>query len=100
MSTSFDIDNIRSIVVPIAKKYGVARVYLFGSVARGEANENSDVDLRIDSGDIKSLFALSGFYADIEDALGKPIDVLTTKSLSTDFLNEIKNEEILLYEKE
>lgn len=100
MSTSFDIDNIRSIVVPIAKKYGVARVYLFGSVARGEANENSDVDLRIDSGDIKSLFALGGFYADIEDALGKPIDVLTTKSLSNDFLNEIKNEEILLYEKE
>ena len=100
MSISFDIDNIRSIVVPIAKKYGVARVYLFGSVARGEANENSDVDLRIDSGDIKSLFALGGFYADIEDALGKPIDVLTTKSLSNDFLNEIKNEEILLYEKE
>lgn len=100
MSTSFDIDNIRSIVIPIAKKYGVARVYLFGSVARGEANENSDVDLRIDSGDIKSLFTLGGFYADIEDALGKPIDVLTTKSLSNDFLNEIKNEEILLYEKE
>ena len=100
MSTSFDIDNIRSIVVPIAKKYGVARVYLFGSVARGEANENSDVDLRIDSGDIKSLFTLGGFYADIEDTLGKPIDVLTTKSLSNDFLNEIKNEEILLYEKE
>ena len=100
MSTSFDIDNIRSIVIPIAKKYGVARVYLFGSVARGEANENSDVDLRIDSGDIKSLFTLGGFYADIEDSLGKPIDVLTTKSLSNDFLNEIKNEEIILYEKE
>ncbi len=54
--------------------------------------------MRIDSGDIKSLFTLGGFYADIEDALGKPIDILTTKSLSNDFFNEIKNEEILLYE--
>ena len=100
MSTSFDIYNIRSIVIPIAKKYGVARVYLFSSVTRGEANEKSDVDLRIDSGDIKSLFTLGGFYADIENALGKPIGVLTTKSLSNDFLNEIKNEEIILHEKE
>jgi hypothetical protein len=41
----YTIEEIKTIVEPIARKYGVARVYLFGSYARGEVTENSDVDL-------------------------------------------------------
>jgi predicted nucleotidyltransferase len=48
----FAIEEIRNIVRDIAQRYGVKRVTLFGSYARGEANLDSDIDLRIDKGQI------------------------------------------------
>ena len=46
------IEDIKRSVTKLAKKYGAERVYLFGSYARGEATEQSDIDLRIDKGSI------------------------------------------------
>jgi len=91
------IKEIKSIVEPIAKKYGVERVYLFGSYARGEATENSDIDLRIDKGSLRGMFALVGLYTELEDALKMKVEVLTTGSFEDEFLNRIKNKEVLLY---
>lgn len=91
------IDEIRSTVAPIAEKYNVERVYLFGSYARGDADENSDIDLRIDKGALRGMFALCGLYTELEAALNKKVDLLTTASLDNDFLDRIKNEEVLLY---
>lgn len=93
----YTIEEIKAIVEPIARKYGVARVYLFGSYARGDISENSDVDFRVDKGSLKGMFALCGLYTEIEEALQMKVDVLTTGSLEDDFLQKIKNEEILLY---
>lgn len=93
----YTIEEIKSIVKPIAQKYGVARVYLFGSYARGDATENSDVDLRVDKGSLKGMFALCGLYTEIEEALQTRVDVLTTGSLDEDFLRKIQKEEVLLY---
>jgi predicted nucleotidyltransferase len=99
MSTrkKYTIEEIRAIVKPIARKYGVARVYLFGSYARGDITENSDLDLRVDKGNLKGLFALCGLYTEIEEALQMNVDVLTTGSLEEDFLRKIQKEEVLLY---
>ncbi|MHB8074774.1 nucleotidyltransferase family protein [Desulfosporosinus fructosivorans] len=91
------IEEIKAIVEPIARKYGVERVYLFGSYARGDVTENSDVDLRVDKGSLKGLFALCGLYTEIEEALQIKVDVLTTGSLEDDFLRKIQKEEVLLY---
>jgi predicted nucleotidyltransferase len=91
------IEEIRDIVTPIARKYGVERVYLFGSYARGDANENSDIDLHIEKGSMKGMFALCGLYSEIEDALKVSVDILTTGSLEADFLERIRKEEVLLY---
>jgi predicted nucleotidyltransferase len=93
----YTIEEIRAIVKPIARKYGVARVYLFGSYARGEITENSDVDLRVDKGSLKGMFALCGLYTEIEEALQMKVDLLTTGSLEKDFLQKIQKEEVLLY---
>lgn len=93
----YSIKEIKDIVSPIAKKYGVERVYLFGSYARGEADNNSDLDLRIDKGALKGLFMLGAMYSDLEEKFDKKLDLLTTASLDKDFLNRIKNEEVLLY---
>ena len=57
----YTIEDLKTIIGPIARKYGVKGIYLFGPYARGDANENSDVDLRIDKGSLKGLFALCGY---------------------------------------
>ncbi len=93
----YSIDEIKSIVTPIAEKYGVDKVYLFGSYARGEATSKSDLDFRIDRGALRGLLALGGMYSDLEDGFQKKLDLLTTASLEESFLNRIKNEEILIY---
>lgn len=92
------IAEIKEIVNRRAKEYGAERVYLFGSYARGDANETSDIDLRIDRGNIKGGFALAGLLLDLEADLGTPVDLVTTGSLGTEFLDMIKEEEQLLYE--
>ena len=97
MSRRYTIPQLRDIVAPLAKEYGAERVYLFGSYARGDMNENSDVDLRIDKGRIRGL-ALAGLLVDLEDALGLPVDLVTTSSLDNFFLSAIQNDEVLLYE--
>lgn len=93
----YTIDELKIIIKPIAEKYEVSRVYLFGSFARGDFNENSDIDIRIDKGKMRGMFALCGFYTEISDALERKVDVLTTGSLSEDFLEDIKKDEVILY---
>lgn len=97
MERIYSIDEIKAIVTPIAASYEVERIYLFGSYARGEATESSDIDLRVDKGQLKGLIALGALYADLEDGLGKQLDLLTTGSLDKDFLNRIAKEEVLIY---
>lgn len=94
---TYTIEEIKNIVTPIAEKYQIAQVYLFGSFARGDFNEQSDIDLRIEKGDLKGMFALCGFYTEVSDALGRKVDVLTTESLSDEFLESIKKEEVIIY---
>lgn len=93
------IDNIKKAVIPIAKDYGLKRVYLFGSYAKGTATEESDVDLMIEKGDKRfTLLSLSGFRLDAIDALDIPVDVIIKGKDRTEFQNRIKESEILLYE--
>lgn len=94
----YTIDEIRNIVSEVAKQYGVERVTLFGSYARGEARPGSDIDLRIDKGRIRGLFQLSGFHIDLEEKFKTHVDVIVTDSLDEKFLKRISREEILLYE--
>jgi predicted nucleotidyltransferase len=97
-STIRKIDDIKSIVREVAEVYGVEKVTLFGSYARGEAVSKSDIDLRIDRGKIKGLIQLSGFQLELEDRLNAPVDIVITDSLDTSFLEVIGKEEIVLYE--
>lgn len=91
------IPEIRDIVSKLAAQYGAKRVYLFGSYARGDMGASSDIDLRIDKGSIRGL-ALAALLVDLEDALGVPVDLVSTGSLDDDFLSTIQNDEVLLYD--
>lgn len=76
----YTINELINVISPIAEKHNVSRVYLFGSYARGEADEESDIDLRINADQPNTLFALGGLYADLEEALGKSLDLVTTEA--------------------
>ena len=103
----YTIEEISARVAPVAKKYGLASVYLFGSYARGEADANSDVDLLVDvSGtEIDTLLKLGGLYNDLEEALGVSIDLVTLDSMETPtdrrsqlrFRETVKKERRMIY---
>ena len=98
MKTILTLLDIKKRVSDLGSQQGAGRIFLFGSYARGEATVDSDIDLRIDRGRIKG-WALGGLLMDLEASLNKKVDLLTTGSLDNTFLDAIKNEEVLLYER-
>ena len=94
----YTIDTIRKKAVPIAKNHGIKRMGLFGSYARGEAEEKSDIDILIEKGKIKGLFDYMAFVLDLENEFGCHVDVVTSGIQDRDFLDTIKKDEVVLYE--
>jgi hypothetical protein len=91
------VEELKSIVAPLAEKYGVDKVYLFGSVARGDHNENSDYDFCIELGKIRSISVFSEFFQDLRDAVECDIDLVDTKSVGSEFLSKIMTEGVIVY---
>lgn len=60
----------------IAIKYGIAKVFVFGSTARGEASAQSDIDLLVEMQEGVSLFGVGGFLYEVETLLGVRVDVV------------------------
>lgn len=102
----YTIEEIRNIALPILLKYNVGKVYLFGSYARGEADGNSDVDLRVDQTGNLGL-DLYVMQDELTDALQKQVDLLHTEHLRKQlddpwtqyFVRQMKKSEVLLYAK-
>lgn len=96
-TNSLNIENIRYEVVSLAEEYGAEKVSLFGSFARGEETETSDIDILLEKGKIKGIQVLD-FQHDLSQRLGRTVDVVTTTGASERFLNKIKQDEVVLYE--
>lgn len=78
----YTLDEIARRIRPVAEKYRLKAVYIFGSYARGEAREDSDVDLLVDAaGSGLCGLEYGGLYSDLEDALEKSIDMVTAHAL-------------------
>jgi hypothetical protein len=73
----------REEILGIAGRYGARNVRVFGSVARAEADEHSDIDFLVEMEPGRSLFDLGGLQSELETALGHPVDVVTEKGLRT-----------------
>lgn len=71
----------RDDILRIAASHGACNVRLFGSMARGEAGPQSDVDLLVDVGERHSPWFPGGLVADLEELLGCKVDVLTEPAL-------------------
>jgi predicted nucleotidyltransferase len=71
----------RTQILAITRHYGATRVRVFGSAARGTADEQSDIDLLVNLAPGRSLFDLGGMVYDLRQLLGKEVDVVTEKGL-------------------
>lgn len=76
----YTINEIADKVRPIAEAYDIDNIYLFGSYARGEATEESDIDLYVEFSKPLGLRYCS-FVSDIENSLGKCVDIITEDAL-------------------
>ncbi len=97
MAVHYTIEELRNVIAPIARQHGVQSVSLFGSYSRGTAGADSDVDLKIEKGQLKSLFQICGFRLAVEDALKLPVDLVTSESSDRSFLDIIAKDEVVLY---
>jgi len=96
---SYTINEIKALITPIAREYGVKRLTLFGSYARGEAKPNSDIDFHLgDAGGSWGYFKLCCFRQDLEATLGVRVDVLTTGSMDREVLDAVRKDEVLIFE--
>ena len=103
----YTIEQLKEMIAPVALKYQLPAVYVFGSYARGEATETSDLDFLIDRTDstIRSLFDLGALYCDLNEGFDKNVDVITVDSLdqpdvqrrTPDFKEHINKERVAIY---
>lgn len=91
-------NRIRSIIAPIARDYGVKRIMLFGSRAKGSQTEHSDYDFLITKGKITSLLTYFSFVNSLEDALDTHVDVITDTSNDQEFIDRINKEAVIIHE--
>ena len=92
------VEELSRIVGRIAAGYGMRRVYLFGSRARGDNRPDSDYDFCIVAPKGMGLFRMGGFYGRLEEALGTEVDVVSERAMSDDFSKEVFRDRRLLYE--
>lgn len=90
------IERIKKSLLGVLEKNGVKRAALFGSVVRGEATEESDIDILVEFEGRKSLLDLAGLQIEIQELLGKKVDVLTYGSLHPLLKDRILKEQVVI----
>ena len=106
----YTLDQLSEMIAPVAEKYRLKAVYVFGSYARGEATDDSDVDILVDRDGslVHTLFQMGGLYDDLENAIQKEIDLVTTQTLEQKrtkannlrFVNALLAERKMLYDRQ
>ena len=76
-----DIKKMKQQLYQIATKHGISNIYVFGSVARGESKDVSDVDFLIEMDENVSAFGVGAFQYEVQQLLGTKIDVIPTFAL-------------------
>lgn len=96
MTVSELLHEQREVITQIARRHGVTRIRLFGSVARGEDLPDSDIDLPIETGAETSPWFPAGLILDLEQLLGRRVEVVTERALRPDLRERVLQEARLL----
>lgn len=98
------ITEIKKLTEPVFKEYGVEKAYIFGSYARGDYNENSDIDIIISSKNIRSLLIIGAILEALKLVLQKEVDLIEEECFEDDmdemdqeFYDKIKKERVMIY---
>lgn len=83
-------------IMEVAEKYGVTNIRVFGSTARGDATDDSDVDFLVEMKKGRSAFDMGGFYEDTREIIGSDIDLVTPTSLHSYIKKKVFDESIAL----
>jgi hypothetical protein len=86
----------REEIIRVAAKHGARNVRVFGSVVRGEADEKSDIDFLVEMEQGRSLFDMGGLLMDLQDMLGRKVDVATEQSLKPRIRARVLQEAVAL----
>ena len=96
MSTNERLKSKRDDILRLAARYGAYNVRIFGSVARGEDDADSDVDVLVDVRPGTSLLDLGGLLVELEELLQRRVDVVTTKGLRSRIRERVMKEAVAL----
>lgn len=94
MTAADALKRHRSEVLRLAAHYGATDVRVFGSVARGDADESSDIDFLVQMNPGRSAFDIGGLLMDLQDLLGRRVDVVTERGLRPRMREEVLREAI------
>lgn len=97
--TPIRIQKIQEKAIPILKKYGIIRAGIFGSFVRGDYNKKSDIDFYVIYPKGTSLFDLGGLATDLEEQVGRKVDLANGKALRKEFKHYILKDLKIIYEK-
>lgn len=90
----FDVDKL----IELCRQNGVVQIALFGSVARGEADQQSDIDLIVEFSQRISLLRFAALERQLSEALGRRVDLLTEAAISPYLRETIKRDLRVIYE--
>lgn len=96
MTASQLVKSKREDILRVAAQHGAYNVRVFGSVARGEADEGSDIDLLVEMQPGRSLLDLGGLQVELESLLGRPVDVVTVRGLKARIRSTVLREAVLV----
>ena len=99
------IIQIQKLTKPIFEEYGVEKAYVFGSYARGDYDENSDIDIIIVAKNIRSLLIIGAILEALKQVLKKEVDLIEEEcfkedemdELEQEFYDTIKKERVMIY---
>lgn len=96
MTAADIVKEKREEILAIARKHGAFNVRVFGSVARGDADEESDIDLLVDLDAERSLFDLGALVAELNESMGRHVDVVTERGLRERIRDRVVGEAVPL----
>lgn len=94
--TLAELRQYREQIEAIASEHGVVAIRVFGSVARGDAGERSDVDLLVELEQGRGLFDLGAFLTDVQELVGECVDVVTPNGLRSRIRDRVVQESVAL----
>lgn len=95
-----EIEKISEKIKPVAKKYNLTYVWLFGSYVKNKQKKDSDIDILLKTEDVVGGFKIVEIKFELEKVLEKEVDIVTTGSIKGSLLEDEDLEEVLVYSNE